>query len=218
MKLPPKAAAKTTAFFERHIAPGHLFFAVLISFPAFLFQRHTGILGAEVLLFFVLCLLRRGRAALLSPLLILGGVAFFNLFTPYGKILFRIGTFTVTEGALSQGLRRGQILVGMLFLSQFSLSATLTLPGNAGKFLAELFAAFNRLTAKKIPLNPRYILAAIDDRLYESYFEFSGETSPASNKSPGSPALLPFYSLFSILYSLFFVLLLYAALIFSSLY
>lgn len=198
MKLPQKTAVKTAAFFDQHFAPEKLFFAVLCGFPAFLFQRNPAVLGMEILLFFLLALLRRGRAALLSPLLIVICITFFNLFTPYGKILFRTPVFTVTQGALFQGLRRGLILVGMVYMSQFALSARLTLPGGAGKFLAEIFASFNRITEKKIDLAPSRILAAIDNRVYESYFGAdsppdspAGETAGTAQslKSPGTTKL-----------------------------
>jgi hypothetical protein len=170
MKLSPQIAAPVAAFFERNIVPKNLFIAVMCGFPAFLFQRNIAILAVEILLFFCLSLFRRGRAALLSPFLILCFITFFNLFTPYGKILLRIGTFTVTDGALFQGLRRAEVLVGMVYLSQFALDSSLSLTGRAGKFLSEMFAAFNRITAEKIPLNPKQILVAVDDRLFDSYF------------------------------------------------
>jgi hypothetical protein len=170
MKLPLKIHGKTLAFFERNIVPKNLFITVMCGFPAFLFQRSTAILAIEILVFFSLSLFRRGRTAILSPFLILCFITFFNLFTPYGKILFRIGTFAVTDGALFQGLRRAEILIGMVFLSQFALDPHITLAGGAGKFLSQMFVAFNRITAEKIPLNPRQILVAIDNRLFDSYF------------------------------------------------
>jgi hypothetical protein len=170
MKLPPKITAPVAAFFERNIAPKNLFIVVMCGFPAFLFQRNAMILGIEILLFFSLSLFRRGRAAVLSPFLILCFITFFNLFTPYGKILLRIGSFAVTDGALFQGLRRAEVLVGMVYLSQFALDPRISLAGGAGKFLSQMFAAFNRITAEKIPLNPRQILVAVDNRLFDSYF------------------------------------------------
>jgi hypothetical protein len=170
MKLPPKITVPVAIFFERNIVPKNLFIAVMCAFPAFLFQRNTAILAIEILVFFSLSLFRRGRAAILSPFLILCFITFFNLFTPYGKILLRIGTFTVTDGALFQGLRRAEILVGMVFLSQFALDPRITLTGELSKFLSQMFAAFNRITAEKIQLNPRQILVAIDNRLFDSYF------------------------------------------------
>jgi hypothetical protein len=177
MRLPPQIAARTSTFFTQNVEPEKLFFAVLCGFPAFLFQSNPAILGAEIALFFFLNLFRRGKSAVLSPALILAGVAFFNLLTPYGKILFRIGSFVVTKGALLQGLRRGEILVGMVCMSQAALSSNLALPGGAGKFLADIFGDFNRITAKKISVVPGHILAAIDDRLFESYFGSDVDTS-----------------------------------------
>jgi energy-coupling factor transporter transmembrane protein EcfT len=185
MKLHPKIRGKTLAFFERNIAPENLFAVVLCCFPAFLFQRNTAILAAEIVLFFGLSLLRRGRAAILSPLLILCFITFFNLFVPYGKVLFHIGAFAVTDGALYQGLRRAEILVGMVFLSQFALDSSLTLPGELSKLLSEMFAAFNRITAEKIPLNLREILVALDNRLFDSYFtDISTPLNPAVGTPP----------------------------------
>jgi hypothetical protein len=196
MKLPEKIAAITTAFFDRNIAPEKLFAAVLACFPAFLLQRNITVLAAESAAFMLLCLLRRGKIRLLNPLLIFAFVTLCNLFPPYGKVIahiaYRTLSLTITQGALAQGIRKAEILVGMVWLSQFALSPRLSLPGRAGVFLARMFAAFDRiaaspLPAKRAPFSLTRFLTAIDERLCAAYAAGNAGDTTELPQPPASP-------------------------------
>lgn len=144
------------------------FVSSLLAMAAFLFVKNVSILWSAVLLFYICTLIRRhGKVKVLPSILITLTVTFFALLSPYGKVLFTIGTWRITQGALLTGLHRSGILVGMVFLSQCAVSKNLKLPGKVGAFLASMFTIFGSLTAKRISFKPGKIISSIDSRLLE---------------------------------------------------
>lgn len=165
MKLPKNISNKTVPFFSEKIKPEILFIVTLIVLAVFLFIKDVRILWILTVLFFVITLLRRGKVKVLPSILITLSVTFFALLSPYGKVLFHIGSFRITKDALITGLHRSAILTGMVFLSQFAVSPQLHLPGKAGKFLALVFTWLDKLTEQKISFKPGQIISSIDNRL-----------------------------------------------------
>ncbi|AEE17800.1 hypothetical protein [Treponema brennaborense] len=169
MKLPVRVARACARFWETRLSARVLFVSALCCFPAFLFQQNTVVLACEAAVFFVLALTKRGSVRLLPPILVVAGVAFFSLLSPYGKVLFRVGDFTVTAGALDGGLRRGLMLAGMVFLSQLAVSPRLMLPGKAGAFLSRMFSYLDELSSVRVPFKRGQVIEAIDARLCAVY-------------------------------------------------
>lgn len=71
-------------------------------------------------------------------------IAFFHLLTPSGRILWEIGPLMVTSSALNTGILKGVTLSGLVFLSLFSITPSLTLPGRLGGLLARMFITLRR--------------------------------------------------------------------------
>ncbi len=113
--------------------------------------------------FLLLSCIRRKKLRLLSPALVILSVTFFALLTPAGKILLRLGSFLVTEDALYDGLKRSAVLVGMMYISQFVLSArSPQRSGRGSSIFSETFAWFDALTASPPVLKKGGILRALD--------------------------------------------------------
>ena len=176
MKLPCSVAKKTADFWNRLISPSLLFITVMLCFPAYLFQENLQILAGEMLFFLLLALTKRGKIRILTGVFIILGVTFFSLFSPYGKVLFHISSFSVTEGALETGLHRGLSLTGMVFLSQLAVTPKLRLPGKVGAFMAQMFWYLEALGQEALALKKGRIFTVIDQRLYEVYWEEKEET------------------------------------------
>ena len=81
---------------------------------------------------------------------------------PLPSLLLPLGSLVVTEGALVAGLRRAEILLGMVFLSQLVLGAGMPLQQG---FLAKDFTYYGRITAKKIPFKKGHVIQALDEHL-----------------------------------------------------
>jgi len=171
MKLPPHIAHYTTHFFDDILRPEPIFIFTMLFFPVFLFLPGLKIVWIAVATAFILTLLRRGKVLILPSILITASIVLFAVMSPYGKVLFRIGSLRITEGALKNGLHRSGILVGMVFLSQFAVSPKLRLPGRAGKFLSRIFTVFDKLTEQRISFKPGNIISSIDKRLMEIWEE-----------------------------------------------
>lgn len=73
-------------------------------------------------------------------------VTFLQLLTPNGKILFSIGKFNVTLGALTSGLIKSGILIFLQLLSKLIVSFNIRFPGKTGAFLTDVFFIYNKLT------------------------------------------------------------------------
>ncbi|MDR3312347.1 MAG: Gx transporter family protein [Spirochaetaceae bacterium] len=161
---------------RRTLAAGVGFAAALGIFAA---VRNPVVLGVLTVALAVAVRLRRGRVRVLPALSAAACVVFFAVLAPYGKVLVRIGPLAVTSGALFSGVRRAEILVGMVFLSQLVLSgfanrAALGRPARDGGetgLLTAVFAAYGRITAEGIPIRRGKILEGLDKRLWESCYE-----------------------------------------------
>lgn len=180
MKLPPSVATTCNRFWSWFISPSVLFVAVMVSFPAFLFQKKLILLLGEAIVFFLLALSRRGKLRLLPSILMIAGITFFALFSPHGQVLARWGKITITAGALEAGLIRGITLAGMVFLSQLALSPQLHLPGKLGNFVVDMFSLLDELTKHPLVFKKtkkfvgiKEIMTTLDGHLYQVYWEMT---------------------------------------------
>lgn len=178
MKLPRRLAASCHRFWSWLISPSLLFAAVMLAFPAFLFQKNVMVLVGEATAFFFLALTRRGKLRLLPSLLMIAGITFFSLFSPHGQVVARLGTLAITTGALEAGLHRGVTLAGMVFLSQLAVSPQVRLPGRVGAFVVDMFGVLDQLVGKQQEFRQALrkkdgaggVMAALDQRLYQVYW------------------------------------------------
>lgn len=178
MKLPRRLAASCHRFWSWLISPSLLFAAVMLAFPAFLFQKNLTVLAGEAAAFFFLALTRRGKLRLLPSLLMIAGITFFSLLSPHGQVVARWGTLAITTGALEAGLRRGVTLAGMVFLSQLAVSPQVGLPGRVGAFVVDMFGVLEQLVGKQQEFRQALwkkdgaggVVAALDSRLYQVYW------------------------------------------------
>ncbi|NNM53890.1 MAG: hypothetical protein HKM05_04120 [Spirochaetales bacterium] len=108
-------------------------------------------------------------------------VTVFNLFVPFGKVLFRWGGFLFTEGALSEGLAKGLTLCGFIFLSLASVSRYLKFPGAWGQLWGQTFAFYERLLEVKKKLDPKNFWSSLDNLLESAY---QAQDPPAETVSP----------------------------------
>lgn len=179
MKLPQPLAELCRRFWSWLISPSLLFAVVMLSFPAFLFQKNVMVLAGEAAAFFFLALTRRGKLRLLPSLLMIAGITFFSLLSPHGQVVARLGTLAITTGALEAGLRRGVTLAGMVFLSQLAVSPQVRLPGRLGAFVVDMFGVLDQLVGKQQEFRQALwkkdgaggVVAALDQRLYQVYWQ-----------------------------------------------
>ncbi len=150
------------------VTPRIQFIIAMILFPVFLMQQNVfAVWGCTAVFFIMTAVKKHGKVRLLPSLFMTLGVTFFSLLSPYGKVLFSLGSFHITQDALVTGLRKSGILSGMVFLSQFAISPRLELPGRMGRFLGSMFTTFDELTSKRISFKRGHVIEALDARLAE---------------------------------------------------
>ena len=124
-------------------------------------------------------------------------ITFFHLLTPHGRIILDLGFFHVTEGALVSGFTKGISLAGLVFISLFSVTPSLKLPGKLGGLLGRMFYYFELILDGKKRVTARDFIGSLD-RILEEIFPPKAIPEPrhAGEKRGGSLAGNIIYPLF----------------------
>jgi len=164
-----------------------LFFAGLLIVPALLFNPGTEYRVIQFVFFWFLAWLSGRKINILITLLIIAVIVIFNLIIPYGKVLFSIGIFNVTSGALEAGIHRAVTLQALVMLSKVTVRQDLKLPGAFGELLGESLRMFSVITGRKYKITRKNFITDIDNLMLELSKEDISQTSPA-NKITTKPA------------------------------
>jgi len=127
--------------------------AGLLAMPALLFNPVTPLRFVQFLFFWFLCWLAGKKNNPFATVLVFTGIVAFNLIMPYGRVLYSIGTFNITLGALMTGIHRAATLEGLIMLSRLAIRPDLKIPGGFGALVGESFRFFagiiNLMNSKK---------------------------------------------------------------------
>lgn len=148
--------------FEPLLSPGVRFVWGTSLLVLFLLQQNPILKLFLVGLFGCLATLAGKRIRIGYFLTLIVSITVFNLLTPYGQVLFHVGPFRITRGALVEGATKGLTIVGLVFASLFTVSRYLVLPGSFGLFLARSFFYFERLYGEKKRVRRDHIIEDID--------------------------------------------------------
>lgn len=168
-------------FFTRNTDPLHLFITSAVILPAYLLQDELIVRMAQVLLFATLSTVAGKKIKWLYFVIMVGSITFFNLLSPMGRVMFSVGPLEVTQGALRNGVMKGVTIVGLVFISLFSIRPDLRLPGRLGGLLVRLFYYFERIVdTKRKKLEARRLIESIDDILDSLYRPGRPQEPPAA--------------------------------------
>lgn len=175
----------------------NLILSLLLIFPL-VFQKNLVILYNQFFLMIIFAFIRKKRVKILPSFFITLSLVFFSLLSPFGKVWFSIGNFTITEGAFLLGLKKSFVLCGMVFISQIATSFEFNIKGNFGKMISEVFywfSIFSDFSKKaksesKLQINEKkkskLSLKSIDEYLCELYFEEKQEKNNNAHKTEES--------------------------------
>ena len=130
--------------------------------PALLFNPSTEFRVLQFLFFWFLLWLSGKKTKPLFTLLVIAVIVAFNLIIPYGRVLFSIGVFKITSGALMAGIHRAVTLVALVTLSKVTVRQDLKIPGTFGKLLGESMRIFSSMMSLKKPFKGKNLFAEID--------------------------------------------------------
>ncbi len=162
-----KKKQKKGSWVHREISPKILFFAGLLTMIAVGVERDTYTRGILALIMIINSLIGGKKFRLLPNVIILGSLIAVHLLTPYGKVIYTIGSFPITLGAIERGAGRGFMLITLLYASRIYLSPKLQLPGHFGRLLGETFSYFEILRESEHKIHPKTFIQDIDIRLLE---------------------------------------------------
>lgn len=155
--------------------PALRFCLCMISMVVFLFIKTLWIKWTFTGVFFILAeIKKKGKVNILSALFITLGVCFFALLVPHGKVLLSIGSWRITQGALTAGLYKSAGLIGMVFISQTAVDRNLLLPGKAGTLVTRTLACFETLTSMRIRFRKGSIIESLDSAVLNAQKELWG--------------------------------------------
>jgi heptaprenyl diphosphate synthase len=149
------------------IPPAPLFFAGLFMAAALLFTSGVMVRSALFFAFLLLAFLTGKAGNIFLTFVFFGVIVLFNALIPYGRVLFEIGAFSLTEGGLTQGIEKAAAVEGLVLLSRVSISPRLRLPGRAGALLTESFLLLPQLYEKKASIHAKTFINDIDKALLE---------------------------------------------------
>jgi heptaprenyl diphosphate synthase len=166
-------------FCEEFFSARDLFIAGFLIMPALLFNPVVDFRVLLFLFFWFLAWLSGKKNNPLFTFLVILGIVIFNLIIPYGQVLFSIGVFKITSGALMTGINRAVTLEGLIMLSRFTIRQDLKIPGILGELIGESFRIFSLIMNQKKDINRKNLIADIDRLM----LELSGNTAENSQSA-----------------------------------
>ena len=144
-----------------------LFIAGIIIMPALLFNPNVILRIAQFLFFWFLAWLSGRKNNPIITITVILTIVIFNLFVPFGQILFNLGAFRVTLGALMIGLLRAVTLSGLIMLSRVTIRRDLKFPGLLGELIGESFRIFSEIMNNRQRITRKNLIGDIDTMLIE---------------------------------------------------
>ncbi|MCL2833801.1 MAG: hypothetical protein FWD78_11580 [Treponema sp.] len=141
--------------------------AGLLIIPAILFNPAPIYRLAQFLFFWFLCWLAGKKNNPFITLIIITVIIAFNLIIPYGRVMFSIGVFKITEGALMTGIQRAATLEGLIMLSRLTVRQDFRIPGAFGELIGESLRMFSMLMESKPRITIKNLIKDIDNLLME---------------------------------------------------
>lgn len=154
-----------------NISARTLFWAGMITLPAYLLQNDLMIRLAQVVLFGALARVAGKKLQWVYFLSIIATITAFHVIVPSGAVLAEIGGFRVTQGALRTGVFKALTIVGMVFISLVAVRADLRLPGKLGALAGKIFWSFEQIMERRGELGVRRPFYSADVLLSDLYQE-----------------------------------------------
>ncbi len=143
----------------------------LIFMPAFLLQESILIRSVQLAVIVLLYVLGGGKFRILPNLMLVAGIITAYLIRPAGIVLFNIGGFPVTKGALLPGVSRSLLIIGLIYISRLSVSSRLSFNSAAGNLLGRVFFYFEAITENQNAFPYRYVYRKNGDKKIISYLD-----------------------------------------------
>ncbi len=164
------ARRRTTRFpsvLVTHLSTPGAFAAGVLSIPLYLLATEPLARIIQVVILGVLTLMAGKRLFYAYFIFLMLSVTFFHILIPQGRVLGEIAGFAITEGALLSGLYRGSTIIGLVFLSLFSIRRDLHIPGNFGNLVSRTLRYFEHIYEYRRAASIGGLVQRLDRVLFE---------------------------------------------------
>ena len=161
----PELRVATARWVDRNLSASTRLAVGLLLAVGLVAQGDLLLRSVHALIFTALAWLAQPRLRLRRTVVFLAVTVAFNLLTPTGRVLLRIGGFAVTEGALIVGVGKAASLGGLLFISRLMIDSRLRLPGASGALFASSLAFLARLMDDRVRFDLRHPVRSLDQAL-----------------------------------------------------
>ncbi|MDC7240203.1 MAG: hypothetical protein PQJ50_07580 [Spirochaetales bacterium] len=168
-KKKEKVRKKRTDYIGKYLSPSFRFWTGLSLIPPYFMIDSVAAKLLLVLLFALTAKLAGKKIRFMYFIILISSITFFHLLTPMGRILAVWGPLTITQGALATGVTKGLTLCGLVFLSLFSVTPSLKLPGKLGGLLARMFYYFEEILDGRKKISPANFIGSLDTVLMELF-------------------------------------------------
>lgn len=159
-------------------------FMGIISLPAILLQNNLIGIVLQTIYVIVLSVTSGRKFRVLPNLILLFSVSSAHLLQPNGLLLFTIGSFSVTLGALLLGARKALALIALLYLSHYMVTGKPQFPGKLGRLISLQFFYFDAITTKWRGIAPKRPFILAIDKLLHTVSEQSAGDRQRSESAP----------------------------------
>ncbi len=132
-----------------------------------LLLSNSVVLRCIITIFFIILASSSGRKFKFLPnFILLISISLAHTLSPHGLVLFTIGNFPVTLGAIIIGAHKGLLLISFIYASHYMMSCRPHIPGKLGSLISLQFYYFDRLTTMYSEIEKkRPFIEAIDQLL-----------------------------------------------------
>ena len=176
------------SWFDRQVSSSFLFITGLFLAPAIIIQDKLILKLFQTLMFMGLTRLTcysRQRSLIWGSLIFFLTTLVFNLLSPLGRVIVKIGPFIITEGALVSGLSKGFTVLSLVYLSRFCVRNSIILTGAVGRYLSKTLFYLNCLVQEKklIRITGKDVIKSLDTILDNVYNNNKYNVSPGLEKN-----------------------------------
>lgn len=164
--VPTSAAAAGSRIAGLTASSAFRFWAGMVLLLSLMFLNSPIIQAGIVLLGVCLVLADSSRIRPLPALVMAASIVLFNLFAPFGKVLWTPLNLPVTAGALALGIKKALTVEGMIFISRWMLKPGIRLPGKTGRLVAQAFDILGHLSGNRKKFDSKNVIQSIDSIMY----------------------------------------------------
>ena len=158
---------RKTPLLQKHLSTPAACIAGVISLPLFLIVDDPLPRLLQVIILGILVRAAGKRLLISYFVFLIFTVTFFHLLIPQGRVLLSIAQLSITEGALFAGLYRGLSIIGLVFISLFSIRRDLQLPGTIGRLIGVTLRYFEQIYEYRKSARLNHLVKYLDKVLFD---------------------------------------------------